>query len=95
MSNAGASNLSFDINEATNERGLTLLEASILNSDLDTVEMCIKLNADVNKRGVHGFSPLSAAIYFGLQAVSDCLSKHGARVDDESMDSWNALLQGK
>ena len=95
MSNAGASNLSFDINEATNERGLTLLEASILNSDLDTVEMCIKLNADVNKRGVHGFSPLSAAIYFGLEAVSDCLSKHGARVDDESMNSWNALLQGK
>ena len=84
----------FDISTLTNERGLTLLFASIVAVDRDTVELCLSLGADPN-RSLNGISPVMAASLFSSKDITECLMNNGGCGDDEIEIKWNILVNGK
>ncbi len=65
---------------------------AVLASDNDRLEFLLGKGADINKRDLQGYTPLTSAVRLGAFETTAYLLEHGAKVDLPDSDGWAPIL---
>ncbi len=65
---------------------------AVLASDNDRLEFLLGKGADINKRDLQGYTPLTSAVRLGAFETTAYLLEQGAKVDLPDSDGWAPIL---
>ncbi|WP_020176221.1 quinoprotein dehydrogenase-associated putative ABC transporter substrate-binding protein [Methyloferula stellata] len=68
------------------------LADAVLASDNERIGFLLEKGADINKKDLQGYTPLTASVRLGSLDTSKYLLERGARVDIPDSDGWLPLL---
>ncbi len=65
---------------------------AVLASDNERLQYLLDKGADINKRDLQGYTPLTASVRLGALSTTTFLLDHGAQVELADSDGWTPLL---
>lgn len=65
---------------------------AVLASDQDRMTFLLGKGADINKKDLQGYTPLTSALRLGSLDTAQFLVDHGAKIDTPDSDGWAPLL---
>ncbi len=68
------------------------LDNAVLASDNERIGFLLEKGADINKKDLQGYTPLTASVRLGSLDTTKFLLDHGARIDIPDSDGWLPLL---